>query len=450
LAQQLSDVWRRFDSLALRTTIVVLLGIGLVHVASLWTYQQSLTHELEVASEARLADQLVAIKRAVMRAPEADREAVAHELSGGPIEAHWSRSEHAVAGGPGSAEWEGLGRRLREVAPEIAADGLIIGANRRFADDPHLALISMRLADQSWVNVSLVAWNPRVAEGHGTLLSTSLMAGGAIVVSILLVRWLVRPLTAFAAASKDLYRSKTAVPVPERGPYEVRDLAVAFNEMQRRIARLIDDRTQALAAVSHDLKTPITRLRFRIEDLAEGEARSAIAADLDEMEKMLDQTLAYLRGDRAEEEIKPVDVVAMLATIVDDAVDRGQQVTLEGASHAALPGRRLALKRAFANLIENAVKYGEAARIDVSDQARAVVVTIQDRGPGIPPQDIERALAAFVRLEPSRNQESGGFGLGLTIAQAIIEGHAGCLAFTNRPEGGLSVSVTLPKAPAAL
>jgi signal transduction histidine kinase len=441
----MSDIWRRVDSLALRTTIVLLLGIGLVHVASLWTYQQSLTHELELASEARLADQLVAIKRAVMRAPEAEREAVAHELSGGPIEAHWSRSEHAVAGGPGSAEWEGLGRRLREVAPEIAEDGLIIGANRRVADDPHLALISMRLADQSWVNVSLVAWNPRVAAGHGTFLSTSLMAVGAIIVSILLVRWLTRPLTAFAAASKDLYRSKTTVLIPERGPYEVRDLAIAFNDMQRRIARLIDDRTQALAAVSHDLKTPITRLRFRIEDVPEGEARVAIAADLDEMEKMLDQTLAYLRGDRAEEEVKTVDLVAMLETIVDDAVDRGQPVTLEGASEAALPGRRLALKRAFGNLVENALKYGEAAKIDVSDEARDVIVTIQDRGPGIPPEDVERALAPFVRLEPSRNQETGGFGLGLTIAQAIFEGHGGRLAFANRPEGGLSVSVTLPK-----
>lgn len=437
--------WRRFDSLALRTTLVVLIGIGLVHIASLWTYQHSLTRELDLANEARLAEQLLAIKRAVMRVPEREREAVAHEMSGGPIEAHWSRTEHAVGGGPGSTAWEALGRRLRNLAPEIAADGLIIGANRRVVDDPHLALISIRLPDQSWINVSLVAWNLRVPAGHGTLLSTTLMAFGAILVSVLLVRWLTRPLTGFAAASKELYRSKGAVVVPEDGPREVRALAVAFNDMQRRIGRLIDDRTQALAAVSHDLKTPITRLRFRLEEIADPDARAAIAADLDEMERMLDQTLAYLRGDRADEELKSIDVVAILETIVDDASDRGHAVTLTGADHVSIPGRRLALKRAFGNLIDNALKYGHEARIAVEDQSETVVVSIRDQGPGIAPEDVERALAPFVRLEPSRNQETGGFGLGLTIAQAIIEGHGGQLTLANHTAGGLVVFVRLPK-----
>ncbi len=443
----LAQIWRRVDSLALRTTIVVLIGIGLVHVASLSIYQHSLTQALDLANEARLADQLLAIKRAVMRVPAAERETVAHELSGGPIEAHWSRAEHAVAGGPGTANWEALGRRLRDVAPEIADDGLVIGANRRVADDPHLALISIRLPDQSWVNVSLVAWSPRVPDGHGSLLSTSLMALGAILVSVLLVRWLAQPLTGFVAAARDLYGRKTAVFVPENGPREVRALAVAFNDMQRRIGRLIDDRTQALAAVSHDLKTPITRLRFRIEDIADQEARSSIGADLDEMERMLDQTLAYLRGDRADEEVKPVDIVAILETIADDASDRGHPVTLATEGHPSVPGRRLALKRAFGNLIDNAIKYGQRARIVVEDRTGFIRVCIADQGPGIAPEDIDRALAPFTRLEPSRNQQTGGFGLGLTIAQAIIHGHGGTLGFEAPVAGGFVVSVTLPKLP---
>lgn len=437
--------WRRIDSLALRTTLVVLIGIGLVHIASLWTYQHSLTRELDLANEARLADQLLAIKRAVMRVPERERETVAHDMSGGPIEAHWSHTEHAVAGGPGAGEWEALGRRLREVAPEVAEDGLVIGANRRVVDDPHLALISIRLPDQSWINVSLVAWNPRVSAGHGTLLSTTLMAIGAIVVSVLLVRWLTQPLTGFAAASKELYRSKETVLVPEDGPREVRALAVAFNDMQRRIGRLIDDRTQALAAVSHDLKTPITRLRFKIEEVEEPEARAAIASDLDEMERMLDQTLAYLRGDRADEEVKPIDIVAILETITDDASDRGYAISLDGVADASIPGRRLALKRAFGNLIDNAIRYGHQAQVVVEDKLDTIIVSIRDHGPGIAPDDFERALAPFIRLEPSRNQETGGFGLGLTIAQAIVEGHGGRLSLTNHPEGGLIVSVALPK-----
>ena len=437
---------RRLDSLALRTTLVVLLGIGLVHIASLWTYQHSLTRELDLANEARLADQLLAIKRAVMRVPERDRETVAHDMSGGSIEAHWSRMEHAVAGGTGAADWEALGRRLRDVAPEIADDGLVIGANRRVADDPHLALISIRLPDQSWVNVSLVAWTPRMPDGHGTLLSTSLMALGAIVVSVLLVRWLTRPLTGFAAAAKALYGSKTVVVVPEDGPREVRALAIAFNDMQRRIGRLIDDRTQALAAVSHDLKTPITRLRFRVEDIAAPDTRAAIAADLDEMERMLDQTLAYLRGDRTDEEVKLIDLVAILETIVGDMSDRGHAIVLEGAGSVGVSGRRLALKRAFGNLVDNAIKYGLRAEIAVEDRADTVLVRIRDHGPGIAPEDVDRALAPFVRLEPSRNRRTGGFGLGLTIAQAIVQGHGGTLTLANHAAGGLEASVVLPKA----
>jgi two-component system, OmpR family, sensor kinase len=439
------SLWRHIDSLALRTTLVVLVGIGAVHLASLWTYQHSLSRELDLANEARLADQLLAIKRAVMRVPEKEREAVAHELSGGPIEAHWSRTEHAVAGGPGAGNWDALGQRLRNIAPEIADDGLVIGANRRVVDDPHLALISIRLPDLSWINVSLVTWSPRVPGGHGTLLSTSLMSLGAIIVSVLLVRWFTQPLTGFATASRALYRNRTTSLVPEEGPREVRDLAIAFNEMQRRIGRLIDERTQALAAVSHDLKTPITRLRFRVEEVPEPETRTAITADLDDMERMLDQTLAYLRGDRSDEELRPLDIVTILESITDDLSDRGHKVSLAGPASATVSGRRLALKRAFGNLIENAVKYGKVANVSVDTGPDAVLVAIRDHGPGIPPEDIERAFAPFVRLEASRNPETGGFGLGLTIAQAIIEGHGGKLSLANQADGGLIVSVQLEK-----
>ncbi len=435
----------RIDSLVLRALAVMLIGIGLVHVASLWTYQHSLTREIELSNDARLADRLLTIKRAVMRVPPAEREAVAHDLSGGPIEAHWSRTEHAIPGGPGSSAWDGLGARLREAAPELADDALVIGANRRLADDPHLALVSMRLPDETWVNVSLVSWKPRVDGGHGALLSTTLMALGAMLVSVLLVRWLARPLSDFTEAARRFYQQRDMTLVPEEGPREVRALASAFNDMQRRITRLVDDRTQTLAAVSHDLKTPITRLRFRIEEIGDGAARDAIAADLDEMERMLDQTLAYLRGDRAGEETKPVDLVAILASLVSDLADAGRKVTLAGAATAVVPGRRLSLKRAFANLIDNALKYGGAAEIEVRT-GDSLEIAIRDRGPGIAPADIERAFAPFVRLEPSRNQETGGFGLGLAIAQAIVEGHGGTLTLANHPEGGLVATIRLPAA----
>jgi signal transduction histidine kinase len=442
---RLQGWWRSIDSLRLRTALVVLFGISLVHFGSLFTYHQSLEKELDLANEVRLADQLLTIKRSVMRAPLDEREDVAHDFSGGSIDAHWGSTPYAVEGDTAGQNWEPLRRNLRALAPEIAEDGLIIGPDNQTGDDPHLAVVSIKLPDASWINVNLVSWDRKVPPPGGMLVSTTLMALGAVVVSMLLVRWFTRPLTAVATAAKDFYRGKTVVPVAEKGPREVVELAVAFNDMQRRIERLIEDRTQALAAVSHDLKTPITRLRFRAEDLADGVARDAMAEDLTEMERMLDQTLSFLRGDRSDEELKPIDIVAILETLVDDAVDRGASVELSGAAHAIITGRRLALKRAFSNLIENALKYGERARVEVIDQQSDVVVTISDEGPGIAAENIERALSPFVRLEPSRNLETGGFGLGLPIAQAILDGHSGTLRLENGQTGGLVVSVILPK-----
>ena len=360
LQSLLQRIRNSLDSLAVQTMLVVLLGIGAMHVASLWTYQRALVAEAELANEARLTDRLLAIKRSVMRAPVEQREAIAHDMSGGAIEAHWSQAELAVEGGAGAPQWQGLRDQLLKLAPELGADGLVIGAGSGASVDPHIAVISMRLPDQTWVNVSLLSWSSRPTGVHGTLLSTSLMAVGALVIALMLVRSQTRPLSTFVKAAERIAHVPGVAPVEEEGPREVRALATAFNDMQKRITRLIDDRTHALAAVSHDLKTPLTRLRFRSEELEDAGLRAAIASDLDEMERMIDQTLSYLKEERGDEEVKPVDLVAILETITDDAADAGGQARLEGSASAVIDGRRLALKRAFGNLIGNAVKYGTA------------------------------------------------------------------------------------------
>ena len=450
LQSLLQRIRNSLDSLAVQTMLVVLLGIGTMHVASLWTYQRALVAEAELANEARLTDRLLAIKRSVMRAPVEQREAIAHDMSGGAIEAHWSQAELAVEGGAGAPQWQGLRDQLLKLAPELGADGLVIGAGSGASVDPHIAVISMRLPDQTWVNVSLLSWSSRPSGVHGTLLSTSLMAAGALVIALMLVRSQTRPLSTFVKAAERIAHVPGVAPVEEEGPREVRALATAFNDMQKRITRLIDDRTHALAAVSHDLKTPLTRLRFRSEELEDAGLRAAIASDLDEMERMIDQTLSYLKEERGDEEVKPVDLVAILETITDDAADAGGQARLEGSASAVIDGRRLALKRAFGNLIGNAVKYGTRAETRVEDRGTEVRVTIADEGPGIPLADRERALQPFVRLEPSRNNETGGFGLGLSIADAVIHGHGGRMDLHNGPDKGLVVTVVLPKRQSAV
>lgn len=436
---------RWLDTLAARTVLLMLIGVGIVHVASLYAYQHALDREMSLANEARLADQLLTIRRSVMRAVPAERESVAHELSGGPVEAHWSASERARPGGPGAKAWQGLRGRLKEQAAELVDDDILIGANRKSDADPHLALISLRLPDESWINITLFAPDARPQTSHGTWLSTSLMAAGVVAISVLVIGWMTTPLRRFATASRQLYHGTDRVAVPETGPQEIRDAAVAFNEMQARIRKLVETRTQTLAAVSHDLKTPLTRMRLRAEALADRRQAEGLVADIRDMERMLDQTLAHLRGDRRDEERRPLDLAAMLATLVDQAADQGAAARLEAAGPAVIEGRPLALRRAFGNLIDNAIKYGGEAVIAVQPEEADLVVTILDSGPGIPEDRMGEMFEPFTRLETSRSCETGGFGLGLSIARDIVEGHGGAIALANRPEGGLCVTVRLPR-----
>lgn len=433
---------RALDTVVARVILVSLLGITLVHVLSLWMYQRALDQELSRAHEASLAERLISIKRSVALAPREQREALAHDLSGGPIEAHWNLNRGAVAGGPGVETWSGLSDQIRRLAEDTKSDDVVIGTSV----DPHVALLSLRLADESWLNVSLFAASHPHASGHGTLLSTSLMALGVVLMSLLMARWLTRPISEIADSVTLLSPEDATSAVPEAGPREVRHLARSFNDMSRRIADLITRRTQALAAVSHDLRTPLTRLRLRLDDLPDPALQQAMATDIDEMEQMVEATLSYLKGDKLDEASRSIDLVALLETIVNDARDMGHDATLAAPAHLVINTRMLSMKRAFSNLISNALRYGTKVQVGVREDGKDVVVAIDDDGPGIPADKIEVVLEPFVRLEESRNVATGGVGLGLTIAKNNIEANGGKLRLANRNEGGLTVTVVLPAA----
>lgn len=438
---------RTLDTIVTRSILVSLIGITLVHTLSLWSYEHALERELTIAHESRLAERLIAIKRSVMLVPVAEREPAAHALSGGPIEAHWSSTKAAIAGGPGAEVWQRLGAQIMSLAPEIAATDIIIGSSS--GADPHIALISMRLPDASWINVSLFAATRPRTTGHGTLVSTSLMALGVVLLSFLIARWLTRPIRTMAIAVSSLSPGTATATVPVTGPREVRDLAAAFNDMQRRIHDLVERRTQSLAAVSHDLRTPLTRLRFRIEDLSDATLRQSIASDIGEMETMIEATLSYLRGEETSEASRSIDLVAVLETIVDDARDAGHNCRLRAPAHLVIDGRLIGLKRAFSNLVGNAVRFGTEVTVSVVTAGEHIDVTVEDDGPGIPNDKLQAVLEPFVRLEDSRNRDTGGVGLGLTIAKANIEANNGTLTLTNRTDGGLHVLVRLPAIPSS-
>lgn len=215
--------------------------------------------------------------------------------------------------------------------------------------------------------------------------------------------------------------------------------------MQKRVKRLVDDRTLTLAAISHDLKSPLARLSLRAERIADPEVRQGMGADISEMLAMIDSALDFLKGDFAASEVRPLDLAAALDSICGDLIDQGHTVTLQRTGQTVLRARPLALKRAFANLIGNAVKYGGSADVTVQGRVDEIEVTITDHGPGICREEREVMFTPFFRGEPHRDTKVGGAGLGLTIARTIIRAHGGELALQDAEGGGLRVEVRLPR-----
>lgn len=279
--------------------------------------------------------------------------------------------------------------------------------------------------------------------GTDAVASTTVMAIGIVVASVLLVRWLTGPLRRLAWTADRIGRG-TTVSVPHDGPEEVRRLAQALDAMQTRITRLVDDRTQALAAVSHDLRTPITRMRLRAGFLEDSETQARMEADLDEMEGMISTTLAYLQGETESEARQLTDVGVLVSTLCDAAADAGGSVAFEGPAHLDALCRPVALRRAISNLIGNAVSYGGSTHVKLATGRDRLKITIDDDGPGIATDELERVFQPFYRLEASRNRATGGVGLGLTIARQAIVEQQGTVSIENIPEGGLRASICLP------
>jgi len=266
-----------------------------------------------------------------------------------------------------------------------------------------------------------------------------------VALALVAVRWLTGPLSALASAAEKLGKDIDRPPLPETGPVEVVRAARAFNTMQQRLARFIADRTRILAAMSHDLKTPITRLRLRTEMLDDETLRAKITKDLDEMQSMVTQTLDYMRDSSRREPAQQVDIMALLESLQTDYQDTGNTVEVEGAVAQPYSARPLALRRCLTNLVDNAIRYGGRAVVRAEETPAGVVLRVLDEGPGIPEEQLEQAFEPFVRGEASRSRETGGTGLGLGIARNIARAHGGDLVLRNRPSGGLEAIVSLPR-----
>lgn len=305
--------------------------------------------------------------------------------------------------------------------------------------------VHTQLADGTWTRFEHGLGGAPFAWPWQLLLTLAVLLVSVIALALLAVRWLTRPLAVLATAADELGRDIKRAPLPENGPMEVRRAAAAFNTMQARLQTYLHEREQMLAAVSHDLRTPITRLRLRAEMIGDETLRAKFTHDLAEMETMTAAALDFLRGAGGDEPMRPVDVMALLESLQADMEETGHPVSVQGETRAPYPARPLALKRLLANLIENAVKYGTRADVTVADDPAQLRITIADPGPGIPEDQLERVFEPFYRLETSRSRDTGGVGLGLSVARDIARAHGGELTLSNRAGGGLEAAVALPR-----
>lgn len=272
----------------------------------------------------------------------------------------------------------------------------------------------------------------------------ALILVSTIIVALIATRHLAAPLQRFAEGARRFGVDHQAPPIPVIGPHEIRQAILAFNAMQAQLKHFLQDRTQMLAAISHDLRAPLTRMRLRGEFIEDAEQQSRLFRDVDEMQAMINSALEFFRDDARLEHATAFDLAELLHTIVDDIKDAGTEVAFDDAHRLVYVGRPIGIKRALVNLIDNAIKYGNAPTVRLEADANRVDICILDRGPGIAAQHLEQVFTPFFRIEGSRNKHTGGVGLGLSAARATVLEHGGTLTLRNRRGGGLEARVSLP------
>jgi signal transduction histidine kinase len=424
-----------------RVGLVLFAAVLLEVIGSVVVFEQAEILSGDQSQAWRIAEELATAARVFGVTTPLQRPVIGHSMSSNELTIDWSDArDDRLADGAGTQT-----RSLREAI--VAHEPMLAQLDLRLqvqAVSAGKALDgSLRLPDGSFLHFHAPNLETPVPALYAQLGSVAVLSICVLVAALLLVRTLASPLALLARAT-DAIGHGPAVLLDVHGPREVRRVARAFNAMQERIAKLITGRTEALAAVSHDLRTPIARLRLRAGFLTDADDRKAFESDLAEMEAMVNDLLDHLGGEDDPEKPRRTDLVALLTTLVEDAVDAGHVATYSGPDRLILNLRARGLKRGLSNIVNNALAYGDTARVSVSRTATGVCIAIEDDGPGIPSADVDAVFEPFRRLETSRNRSTGGTGLGLTIARQAIQREGGTITLVNQPEFGLRVEVSLP------
>lgn len=429
---------------------LLVLGILAGNLITVYLLTQRTPLALRAASRGQIVERIVSAVRIAEAAPRDSVDEILKAMSVAS-ERFWF-ADQPVADGAMDAAEAALAGQLRgrlgaaqahEVRVHFAAPGAGTAASSA-GDDASGFLVSVAMKSGQWLNTERQGLQMR------PWWSSLPYTIGASMLPVLLVAsffaWrIARPVQRLADAAERMGRGEPVPPLPLQGPGELRETTLAFNAMQGRITRFVQDRTQLLAAVSHDLRTPITALKLRAALVDDAALRTAITRTLDEMSEMVEATLGFARDESLQEPTRLLELVALVEAIADERQSLGHAVTAHGTV-ARLPYRcrPASLRRALNNLVDNAVRYAGQARIRLETAPGSVLITVEDDGPGVPASMLETLFEPFTRLETSRSSDTGGVGLGLAIVRSSVHAHGGEVHLENRPEGGLRAVVRLP------
>jgi len=454
---------RIFDSLRVQLVLLIIAALAIAQFVSLWMFVDERSLAVRAALGFEAAGRSANVARLIEEAPEslqpailraANSPLVRFDLSNAPTIDHETHADNGavearVRGLLGQSSHREIRVELHEVdrgilpmphlAPEMTEMHLAMMRGKLSAIEMQL---SIALTNGQWLNVGTRFERPPLQWPGVSIISFGMTAAIILVVAcwFLLTR-LTGPLLRVSQAAERLGRGEDVKSLPLIGPGEVRNLTRTFNRMQDRLTRFIADRTQLMAALGHDLRSPLTALRVRAEMVEDDETRDSLITSIAEMQEMVDATLAFARGMASSEGYETVDLGTYLARLQTDIMDSFE---LENSGVVSLRLRPQSMRRALRNIIENAQRYGGTATVTFRQNVDHAFVTVSDNGPGIPDAELEQVFEPFFRLEKSRSRETGGTGLGLSIARSIIRAHGGDVSLSNRIEGGLQATVILP------
>lgn len=427
-----------------RILVILLLTVTVEFCTSTLLYERASRFSLREDESHRLAEHLVITRKLIAERPVRERSMMASLLTTDRYDVRWSPSppQHSPASPPPMApELRQMREQILLWEPSLVDSNLQLRLKSPGLKSMVVGVLS--LSDGSSIRFGMHDVSTGWDLALGRVMLALVPALGLLVIGSLLIRSQLKPVRMLAQAA-ERYGYGDRVILPEVGTGEVLRVVRAFNAMQDRIQRLISDRTQALAAVGHDLRTPIARMRLRIDMIPDSAVRDAMQRDAIEMETMIASLLAFLGGDEGEQPLTRSDIAVMAATIVDDATDHGHKVAYDGPDHLDADVRPHDLKRAIDNLVSNAIRHGRKVTVGVQSLGDRAILRVDDDGPGIPESRLEDARQPFVRLDSARKRNTEGLGLGLAIVDRIVAAHRGELRLSNRPEGGLRAEIEIP------